>query len=465
MAVCSLKTTALLLLCLFISSLPRNCSPVCAKETTTPAPPSLKGDGIADETLALQALFNSSPAGTAMVLPAGKYRITKPLVIDLDTHGPFSLQGQGATLLIDGAGPALKLQGTHYKSADPSGFEKRVWQNQRMPLIDGLAITSRNPQADAIVAAGTMQLTISRVQIRNCRHAIRLVENNRNVILSEVHLYENSGVGVYLDDVNLHQINIGNSHISYNAQGGIVSRGGNVRNLHITGCDIESNMGVNEAPTANVLIDCSQSSAGTGEVAITGCTIQHNHKAKGSANVRLIGNSKPVEEGTIVREGHVTITGNIFSDVFTNVHLQHCRGVTMTGNTFWMGFDQNLLVEDCAHVVMGANAFDRNPRYSYSDSTTSANSLVFRRTFASTLSGLHISHINKAEAAILFEDCQRLHLTGCSLFDCQVPELKFRGCQNCRVGEVLISRENRSDDHQPLILEDCSGMMIKELDF
>ncbi len=70
------------------------------------------------------------------------------------------------------------------------------------------------------------------------------------------------------------------------------SKQGNVRNMHITGCDIESNMGVNEPPTANVLIDCSDSLNGTAEVAITGrCTIQHNSTGKESANIRILGRS------------------------------------------------------------------------------------------------------------------------------------------------------------------------------
>ena len=53
--------------------------------------------------------------------------------------------------------------------------------------------------------------------------------NNRNVSVADSHIYENRGVGIFYDDVNLHQSNITNCHISYNALGGVVSRGGGVQ--------------------------------------------------------------------------------------------------------------------------------------------------------------------------------------------------------------------------------------------
>ena len=57
----------------------------------------------------------------------------------------------------------------------------------------------------------------------------------------------------------------------------------------MTGCDVESNHGKDRPPTANVLIDSTGGS--NAEVAVTGCTIPHNHDAAGSANVRVKGPS------------------------------------------------------------------------------------------------------------------------------------------------------------------------------
>lgn len=119
---------------------------------------------------------------------------------------------------------------------------------------------------------------LSRVGVRGCWHGIHLVGRNRNVILSECQIYDNDGVGVYMENLNLHQINIANCHISYNDAGGVVARNSEIRNLQIGTCDIEGNMGgPGSQPTANVFLDSTGSSIG--EVAIVGCTIQHSHDA------------------------------------------------------------------------------------------------------------------------------------------------------------------------------------------
>lgn len=407
------------------------------------------GDGQADDTAALQKLIDSGVG--AVRLPKGVYRITQPLVIDLDKLGHTSLHGDGvATLHKEGAGPAVRVVGTHFKSADPGGFEDRVWLRQRMPLIDGIGITSGHPEADGIEAIGTMQLTISRVHIRGCRHGINLLQNNRNVIIADCHIYENHGVGVYYNDVNLHQSNITGSHISYNGGGGVVSRAGNVRNIHIAGCDLESNMSESNSPTANVLIDCRGSRYGTAEVAITGCTIQHNHVATDSANVRIIGASQPRDDQTPVREGHVTITGNVFSDVQVNVHLRDCRGVTMTGNTFWMGYQHDLLLEQCSNLVIGSNNLDRNPRYSYGDTSNANNSIVIRDCEDSTITGLHVNGVRRDPAAVTIQRCRRMNISSLTILDCDHVGLLLEDVSDSRVTNLLIRDDRPDHEFTPL---------------
>lgn len=73
-----------------------------------------------------------------------------------------------------------------------------------------------------------MRITISRVVVRECRHAVHLTTRNRNVLISACHFYNNRGIGVFYDNVNLHQSNIVGCHISYCGGGGVVSHGGNI---------------------------------------------------------------------------------------------------------------------------------------------------------------------------------------------------------------------------------------------
>ena len=407
--------------------------------------------GQTDATAAIQKLIDDSKG--LVEIPPGVFKITRPLQIDLAAFGYRALRGSSATkLVMSGEGPAIRIRGTHFKSAEPAGFTDQVWDRERMPTVTEICIEGAHELADGIEASGTMQLTISRVHLRKLRYGVHLVENNRNVTIDASHIYENHGIGIFYDDCNLHQSNIVGCHISYCDLGGVVSRKGNVRNLHITGCDIESNMSARAEPTANVFIDCRDSDNGTAEVAITGCTIQHNDKGPESANIRIIGKSNPRVDGELTREGHVTITGNILSDVQTNVWLQSCRGVTLVGNTFWMGFDYNLRIEDSSNIVLGPNNFDHNPRYDYGHALDAKNRLVIRDSSDCSISSLHIGQAGHGLAALTLENCDRMNVSGLTILDCDVG-LHLIDVNRSRISNCLI-RDDRSDrKSQPVIIE------------
>jgi hypothetical protein len=408
-----------------------------------------KGDGIADDTKALQQAVDNG----AVFFSKGTYRITGTIRIDLEKTGLTSLTADGtARVVMAGAGPAFRFVGTHAGSADPKTVHPEVWERQRSPRVSGLEIVGEHPEADGIEATGTMQLTIAGTVIRKTRHAIHLIERNRNVLISACHLYENKGCGVFLDRVNLHQTNIVGCHISYNAGGGVVTRGGEVRNLHIGTCDIESNMTDDAPATANILIDCSGGS--TGEVAITGCTIQHNSKSPGSANIRYLGNGiTSSKDATPTQEGHLTITGNVFSDVMVNVHLQGVRSATITGNTFWEGFEQDLLIEKSRAVVVGPNDFDRNPRYVVNGNWgKERNGILLRECEDSKVEGLLISGVWKQEAAIVLDHCKRTTVQNCSVLDSEGIGLLLRGCERSVVSGCTI-RDDRNERKPGLSLK------------
>lgn len=406
------------------------------------------GDGQADDTAALQRMVEEGNG--VLRLARGVYRITRPIVIELDRVGPFSVESDGtARLLMAGAGPALRFVGTHGGTAAPRTVQPEVWERQRMPLVDGLEIVGAHPEADGIAATGTMQLTITRVTVRDARHGIHLVERNRNVQISDCHLYNNRGVGVYLDKLNLHQINIVGCHISYNGGGGIVSRGSEIRNLQIGTCDIESNMAEDGPPTANILLDCREGTVREG--AIVGCTIQHNHDAADSANIRFIGLGREQNQ----KVGNFLIGENAMSDVAVNIHLQNARGVAIANNTLWQGFHYNLLCEGCSHLVIGPNLSERNPDYRTEGDP--ADALLLRDCDDSTISGLHVSGVNDAPAGLVLEKCKRINLTGCTLRDSSGAALLVDGCQQTRVSDCIISAR---EEGQSLVVRGGSENMI-----
>jgi hypothetical protein len=412
------------------------------------------GDGVADDAAAIQALIEAK-AGTIR-FTAGTYRIKQPLVVDLDKVGFTSFVADGtAQLVMAGPGPAIKFIGTHGGTAAPDSVKPEVWERQRMPVVEGMGITGDHPEADGIEAEGTMQLTIRGVHIRKVRHGIHLVERNRNVLIDACHIYENSGCGVYLDGVNLHQTNISASHISYCGGGGVVVRGGEVRNVHIAGCDIEANMAKDGPPTANILFDCADGSMA--EAAIVGCTIQHTKDAPDSANIRILGSGFMNRRGEKLpfNCGHVTIGDNVLSDVQTNIHLVGARGVTITGNTFWQGYAHNLLVEDSLQVVVGPNMMERNPLYGYT--SEGKNGVVFRNCKDCTIQGLHLHNVIDSEAGLLIDKCDRIHLAGCTIYDCDNIGLLSRDTTNSWMDGCFIRDDRAGATSTPVKVIGGSG--------
>jgi hypothetical protein len=401
---------------------------------------SAKGDGTTDDWQAIQNAIDSGSGG-AVLLPPGSYKISKTVTIDLAKVGFTAIRGEGvARVVMAGAGPAFRFVGSHQGTADPKTFKEVVWNRERMPCVEGIEIVGDNPGADGIEASGTMQLTLTRLLIRKCRHGVHLTGRNRNVIVSDSHIYQNGGVGLFLDAVNLHQINVTGCHISYNDGGGVVCKGGEVRNLQVTGCDIESNQGVDGPATANVLIDSTGGS--NAEVAITGNTIQHNHLAPGSANIRIKGPSIPVKVSDERRDGHVTITGNVISDVKVNVHLDHARGVVITGNTFWTAYEWNLLAEHSAFITVGPNDFDRNPRYAAEEKPDTTNAIVFRDCNDCSLTGFTLSRTRAASAGVILEHCDRFNVANLTITECDEVGLLLKDVSNSRIAGCLI-RDDR----------------------
>ncbi len=371
-----------------------------------------------DSTIVLQKMIDDQD-GNLLLGNDDVLRITQPLVFDLARHKAVAVKATGGvTIVMDGPGPALRFLGSHQGTASPESFVPATW-NERMPTVSGIEILGNHEEADGIELEQTVGAIISGVSVRWCRHGIHLVKRNRNVLVSACHLYENSGVGIYLDDVNLHQINIGTSHISYNRQGGIVVRDGNVRNLQVSGCDIEGNMPSDATPTkvANILIDVSgspeTSTLSVAEIAITGCTIQHAANygtgesklvAPGGANIRLAGKEiYPIDS--------VTISGNVLSDTTTNIEIDYAQDVAINANNFFAPQPANLLVSNSQRVVVSGNTF--NPREFERPGT-----IAFEDCSDCIIANSTLHKFATASGAVILNRCHGFTINGLNLSDC-----------------------------------------------
>ena len=385
------------------------------------------GDGRTDDTAAIQKAVD---AGTGDIRFAhGTYRLTRSVVVNLDRTGPIALTGSGAaTIVMTGAGPAFRIIGTHTGTAAPHTVKPAVWSRERAPVIDGIAIVGDHKDAVGVQVEGTIQATLTRLVVRNALHGIVLTGRNRNVIVSDCQIYGNRGVGILLENLNLHQINIAGSHISYNGGGGIVVRRSEVRNIQIGTSDIESNMDPKGPPAANILFDARQGSVLEG--AVTGCTIQHNHESPDSANIRFIGRSADDRN----KVGNFIIANNALSDVAVNIHLRYARGVSIANNTFWKGYKHHMLLEGSSDIVIGQNILDRNPDYKADDS---ANDVVLIDTSESSIRGLHIR-----ASTVTLKGCRNVQVSDTTVLDSAGPGVLVERGENVDVTRTtLVKRE------------------------
>jgi hypothetical protein len=398
--------------------------------------PDLKS--LPDRTLELQQEIDAS--GSLILQGAQHFRISSPLNFDLSKTGAMKFTATtGATLIMDGPGPAIRIIGSHQGTAAPQSFKPATW-NERMPVVSNIEILGAHPEADGIQLKRTVGATITGVSVRWCRHGIHLVDRNRNVVVSNCHLYENSGIGVFLDDVDLHQINIASSHISYNRAGGVVVRDGNVRNIQISGCDIEANMPGDETKTAtaNVLLDLSGSSEdktkSIAEVSITGCTLQHSANysgsedrtvARGGANIRVVGKEiYPIDS--------VTITGNVLSDTTHNVDINYALDVVISANTFFAPKPANLTVANSRRIVVNGNTF--NPRQFVRPGT-----IRFTNTHDSVFAASTLHSLAAKDGSVILDGCTGFLLNALNFSDCG-SGLLLQRCSNVSISGCRTSR-------------------------
>jgi polygalacturonase len=394
-----------------------------------------RGDGQHDDATAILHAFAKGDGD--IVFPRGDYLITRTLPIGLQEHGRIAIDGTGgvARLLMAGPGPALHLVGTHKGSALPASFQENVWQRQRMPTVRGLEIVGQHAQADGIRIEGVMQPTLHQVIVRRCRHGVHLTSRDRNVLISDCHIYNNSGIGIFLDRVNLHQTNIHGNHVSYNLRGGIVIAGSEIRNLQICSNDIEYNHDLKAETSADVFFDCT---AGTvREGTIVGNTIQAV-RTPGGANIRFRG-AKDHPNAV----GLFAISGNLIGSQSRALDLHACRAVTITGNSIYSGYDHALWAEDCEHLVLSGNTIDHNPEYR----GNSTDQIVFRNCRHVNWTGGIVQHTRPAnepvEASITMTGCRNVNVTGLQVVNARTRGIMLDNCNLVRIAQsTILAAEN-----------------------
>jgi polygalacturonase len=381
------------------------------------------GDGEMDDT---QAVEHAVAEGEGFVtFPPGTYILTRTIKVDLNQRGRFGIDGSGGTakIVMAGEGPAFHVVGTHDKTADPTGFRPSVWQRERMPTVGNIEIEGRHERASGFLLEGTMQSTFEGVLLRGLEDGIRLHGRVRNVLISHCHIYDNRGIGLFFDRVNLHQAIVTGSHVSYCRKAGIKVVGSEIRNLQITGNDIEYNFDPNEKDCADIEIDSTADGSSVREGTIVGNTIQAKY-SPGGANVRIVGRNAAENH----KAGMFTISGNLIGSQETNVQLVACRGIVVSGNVIYSGHRRNIEVDGSRNVVLASNCFEHNPDYHERELCTGLR-LVDSQNLTLSGSIIHDCQTGQhtvADAMPLVREglveivrCQRVNVSGCQVLDGQ----------------------------------------------
>jgi hypothetical protein len=394
------------------------------------------GDGANDDAPTIQKALDETH-GTVF-FPPGDYLLGRGLTVRLDQRKQTHLRSGGARLLNQSSEPALHIIGTHRGSASPDELTDAVAGAELMPTVCDIEIVGANG-GDGIRLEYTYKAIISRVTIRDCVHGIHIPNHNRNIIISDCHLYRNYGIGVFLDNVNLHQINIHGCHIQYNYRGGIKIVEGNVRNVQIVGNDIEYNRNPQQEiaePVADVWLVAGP--VGIREGAITGNTIQST-PTPGGANVRLEGLSAQNQ----LKVGLLTVSGNLITSQETNIVCRYARGVALGSNIHISGHKRNILVEDCEQIAISGAVLDNNPDYQ----PAAPGGIELKNVEGATITG------------VVAENCRdALSLTGCS--GVAVSGCAFRNTQGKAI--TLLN-----SDHVAIsgcVFTDTVGAMTASLD-
>ena len=401
------------------------------------------GDGRTDDTAALQHAIDAG--GGVLHLAKGTYRISRTLQFNTTQLGYVGIQGaQGASrLVMTGAGPAISVTGDHRGTATPIHVQPHTWDRERMPIISGLEIVGEHPQADGIHLTRTMQATIQNTLLRRVRHGIRLVERNRNFLLSACHIYDCHETGVYFDHCNLHQVIITGNHISYCKRAGIYQHNGDVHNIQITGNDIEYNSGYDGTrdPQHSGEIVLVAPEGIISEYTISGNTLQATREAPG-ANVLILGKEE-VGSGTAVRL--IAVTGNVLGSRDQNVVITDGVRITVTGNTIYAGTRRNILLTDCHTTVLSGNTIATRPA---SWQSTSRDGISLLRCVGGMVSGNVISDCQQQEGAVLVRECRALAIANNQVLDSQSAGIEVRDSVSCRISDNTIT-ELRADSQMP----------------
>ena len=281
------------------------------------------GDGVTDDTNALQALLDNSRGEVS--LRAGSYLITSPLVVNATKL--HRIKGNGATLKVSGDIVAFDIYGNTTDDVTPD--VEGDWRISHAGFtLEGMRITALNgTQGIGVSLTNCLKPTIKNCYIWHIKDGI-VMHLNRDVIIEGCNIYQCTESGIlFASDASVHQANINGNHISWCRNCILFDDALQINNIQFSGNDIEAG---NSYPSVgdNCCIRMTNTNPTlVGEVEFVGNTIQ-GHTGSSSI-INISGDpSKPLKPAY-----GMSFVGNFMSGCDNNYfELAYIQNITIANN-------------------------------------------------------------------------------------------------------------------------------------
>lgn len=297
-----------------------------------PKYPNIVGDGVADDTDALQALVDTY---ASVRLPSDlKIKITDTIVIDPAICR--LLDGGNSTVIISSDIVAFSVKGslTSSMTANPDTLPDAIKNTEGGFEFCNFKIQG-NETGTAIELDGIFKPTIRNCYIHNVKTGIVIKNQCRDILILGNHIYGCQLYGILIDtSANIHQCNINDNIINYAYYCIYFNKCRYVANFQICGNDIEISTypGVaNQDKYRCIVFDSgvgeSQTTSGLNEIEITGNTIQGHSNC--DHVIEFITQANPVRYCN-----DISIVGNHISNSSSDlIVLEGVFNLAISGNT------------------------------------------------------------------------------------------------------------------------------------
>jgi len=198
------------------------------------------GDGVTDDTAALQAAMDSPARGGIVAFEPGRaYRISDTVVVDVaKVRG---IEGNNARVVTREDIVCFAVRGSHTGSANPTNpSARRVTVPEMNPFVRDLRVHG-DPllRGVGLQVQGTFGLHITGCHLFDLRTGIEVRGTNRNMVIADNSIWHCLDYGIWWHRGDVHQTNVVANHISYCRKVLFIDRAG-IYNLQVVGNTIES---------------------------------------------------------------------------------------------------------------------------------------------------------------------------------------------------------------------------------